>query len=670
MTSGAGTDYERMLSDHDARHRSYCERWGYDLRIVSTIPDYYPYETNWYKIDLILEALRSDQNSYIIYLDADAIIADFDVDLCSALPAYAWLGLVIHPYPWKRTIWHWNNGVMYIRCCPEALNFFELVKSLAGTELNDPSTFVEQGTVNHLLLNEPQYQSGLVILTHHWNVNIFNQPNDGAIVAAWHGSGPTDRRVEIMREWANNHPYPAAPMKMVPYVPSDLDKEFTNKNTIPDTTIGIVIVIHNCLELTKAAVASIKTRYPYRLYLIDDHSNEETKNWLSSVPNAIVFTDPERSTGLAWNWNLGISAALNDEMTHVLIVNNDIILHPEAIDALVKRINVGDAVLVSGFAASCNRPEDILSFNVTAIDDGGNAEYPCFMITSNALKRVGWFDEHYRCAYCEDTDYRSTIYHFGEREVCTRTAQYYHYLSSTIKEDSHLNEFIQVKANENRAYFRSKWGRDPVDDIPAMKALYYSVPFNCPDRAVKKNEISTARLADLYTAALQESSDISEHLNILYRMASCVDNVTSITADGAATSTAAFVYAMPKHCVIYCKLQTPQIIRLQCASKIAGLDYIYEQYRSAIEIDPTDLLFIDTIKTEEIITRELNEYAGHVRKYLIFHDTETFGCVGELPGSLGIWPAIARFVRQNPEWQLFKHYSHCHGLTILERRDW
>jgi GT2 family glycosyltransferase len=641
-------------------------RWGYDLRIVSTIPGGYPYEPNWYKIDLILESIRSGQNSYIIYLDADAIIADFDVDLCSALPDYAWLGLVIHPYAWKRTIWHWNNGVMYIRCSPESLNFFETVKSLAGTELNDRSTFIEQGTVNHLLLNEPRYQSGLVILTHHWNVNIFNQPNEGAIVAAWHGSGPTDQRAESMREWADNHPYPTVSAERGLCMSPELQNESTNGNTMPNAAIGIVMPVRNCLELTKAAVASIRTRHPFHLYFVDDHSNKETKNWLSTVPNATIFTDPEHSTGVAWNWNLGISAALIDGMTHVLIVNNDIILHPDAIDSMVRRTNLGDAALVSGIGVGCNAPEDILDLIVNDSSDGGNADYSCFMITAKTISKVGWFDEHYRGAYYEDTDYRAAIYHFGEREVCTHAAQYYHYISSAIKEDPNLNEAIQNKANQNHSYFRSKWGRDPINDIPAMKASYYPAPFNSPDSAVKKNELLGARLADLYAAAVEEGSDISEHISLLYKLASCVDHVTNLSSVGVESATA-FVQAKPEHCAIYCSLNSPGIVRLKCAAHFAGLDYIFAEFKRDIEIEQTDLLLIDAIHTEDVISCELSRYACRVKKYLIFHDTETFGLVGELPGSRGIWPAISNYMREHPEWQLLQHYSNCNGLTIFER---
>jgi GT2 family glycosyltransferase len=523
--------------------------------------------------------------------------------------------------------------------------------------------------MNHLLLDKPHYQSGFVALTHQWNVNIFNQPNEGAIVAAWHGFGSIAERAESMREWANNHPYPSGPTDRTPCALLCPKDELTGEDTIRKTNIGIVIPVRNCLELTKAAVASLKTRHPFHLYFIDDHSSEDTKTWLSSVPNATIFTDPEHSTGVAWNWNLGISAALNDGMTHILIANNDIILHPDAIDAITRRVNVGDAVLVSGLPVNCGAPQDVLNIDVTDTGDGEKAEYSCFMITADTIRRVGWFDENYQGAYYEDTDYRAAIYHFGEREVSTHTAQYYHYNSSAIKEDSDLNEVIQERASQNHNRFISKWGRDWIDDVRAMNALCYPAPFNHPDSAVKKNEIPTARLADLYQDALRESSDISEHLNILYRMASTVDSVTSISADNTAISTAAFVYAMPKWCITYCKLQAPEIIRLRSASKFAGLNYIYEQYRSGIEIEPTDLLFLDSIKTEEVITRELNEYADKVRKYMIFHDTETFGSVGELPGSRGIWPAIAGFVRQHSEWRLFQHYSYCHGLTILERRD-
>jgi len=57
-----------------------------------------------------------------------------------------------------------------------------------------------------------------------------------------------------------------------------------------------------------------------------------------------------------------------------------------------------------------------------------------------------------------------------------------------------------------------------------------------------------------------------------------------------------------------------------------------------------------------------------VRKYLVFHDTTTYGEVGQVPGSRGLWPAIEEFLGENSEWTLSARVQNNNGLTILARR--
>jgi hypothetical protein len=88
-----------------------------------------------------------------------------------------------------------------------------------------------------------------------------------------------------------------------------------------------------------------------------------------------------------------------------------------------------------------------------------------------------------------------------------------------------------------------------------------------------------------------------------------------------------------------------------------------------VEIEPTDLLFIDTWHVAQQIQEELRLHGDRSRRYLVLHDTETFGEKGETAGHGGIWPAIAAFVRQNPQWHLLHHFPHSNGLTVLSRME-
>ena len=83
-------------------------------------------------------------------------------------------------------------------------------------------------------------------------------------------------------------------------------------------------------------------------------------------------------------------------------------------------------------------------------------------------------------------------------------------------------------------------------------------------------------------------------------------------------------------------------------------------------IEPTDLLFIDTLHTYAQVKGELEKHGNQARKYIAFHDTVAFGIVGEDNGT-GINLAIQEWMRDNEHWRVLEHHENCNGLTILAR---
>lgn len=81
------------------------------------------------------------------------------------------------------------------------------------------------------------------------------------------------------------------------------------------------------------------------------------------------------------------------------------------------------------------------------------------------------------------------------------------------------------------------------------------------------------------------------------------------------------------------------------------------------EIEPTDLLFVDSDHRYEHVSRELR-MAKHVRRFIVMHDTnkERDRQFGD-----GVVPARDDFLKENPEWQMVYHADNCNGLSILER---
>jgi hypothetical protein len=92
-------------------------------------------------------------------------------------------------------------------------------------------------------------------------------------------------------------------------------------------------------------------------------------------------------------------------------------------------------------------------------------------------------------------------------------------------------------------------------------------------------------------------------------------------------------------------------------------------------IEPTDLLFIDTLHTYKQLSIELAKHGNQSRRYIIMHDTASFGRKDEQYSSCtpnwgiqGLIPAIEGFLRTNPHWRTVNQFNHNNGLTILERQ--
>jgi glycosyltransferase involved in cell wall biosynthesis/predicted O-methyltransferase YrrM len=175
-------------------------------------------------------------------------------------------------------------------------------------------------------------------------------------------------------------------------------------------------------------------------------------------------------------------------------------------------------------------------------------------------------------------------------------------------------------------------------------------------------------LKELFHRARASPSDINEHLDTLCRLARRCRHITEFGTRGGA-STTALLNARPAVLLTYDRERYWSVAVLEQAAQDAGRTRF--RFRQAdvlnVEIEATDMLFIDTWHTYEQLKQELALHAHKVRKYLVFHDTATFGEAGEAPGSRGLWPAIEEFLRDHPEWSLAARLENNNGLTILTR---
>lgn len=190
-------------------------------------------------------------------------------------------------------------------------------------------------------------------------------------------------------------------------------------------------------------------------------------------------------------------------------------------------------------------------------------------------------------------------------------------------------------------------------------------------------------LDEKFTYLSDKSSDINEHMPTLKKYAEECNHVTEMGVRWI-VSTYAFLAARPKT-MVSIDMQHPSnwgadIEEVENYAQEINCNYKFWQTNNLeIEIDKTDLLFIDTWHSYKQLKAELILHAPQVTKYIILHDTVLFGDNDEL-GSYDAWgweneydqkgllPAIDEFLENNKEWVRHEVFTNNNGLTILKRK--
>lgn len=181
-----------------------------------------------------------------------------------------------------------------------------------------------------------------------------------------------------------------------------------------------------------------------------------------------------------------------------------------------------------------------------------------------------------------------------------------------------------------------------------------------------------------FIKAKKTPSDINEHIDTLYNLALECEHITEMGVRNV-VSTWAFMLRNPKK-LVGIDLHTNDNVLI---AKEAYPKWEFIQADSTkIEINPTEMLFIDTLHIYTQLKKELNIHAKNVSKYIVLHDTNTYGFVDEptdwqtpeimenylVENKKGLQPAIIEFLNENKEWYLYKEYTNNNGLTILKRK--
>lgn len=185
-----------------------------------------------------------------------------------------------------------------------------------------------------------------------------------------------------------------------------------------------------------------------------------------------------------------------------------------------------------------------------------------------------------------------------------------------------------------------------------------------------------------YNIFCHKNSDINEHLPTLFCLSKECVHVTEMgVRDGKSTRAFLNSNVILRSYDLYLDEGVNSLF--QIAEKDYGKDVNYIMGDSTqVDIEETDLLFIDTWHQYNQLKQELDRHHSKVRKYIVFHDTHSFGIIGEknsgggdkiltetIENPIGILPAIIEFMIEHPEWKFYIHKKNNNGLTVIKRVD-
>lgn len=219
------------------------------------------------------------------------------------------------------------------------------------------------------------------------------------------------------------------------------------------------MLTHNCLELTKRAVASVQVQdVQTDIMIFDNRSTDGTIAWIESATiastnfNLNCFISSENE-GVSAGWNKVLRYYFSTPWMcdHVLVVNNDVVLPPWFYRELLSY----DAPFVSGF--SVGTMEEMGDTPPPRVPLTGGPDFSAFLIRRDTWEKIGPFDEGMK-HYASDCDYHIRAAQAGI-PLLTAHAPFYHERSSTLNHASPEDrDAILSQAHLDRKYFEEKWG--------------------------------------------------------------------------------------------------------------------------------------------------------------------------------------------------------------------
>ena len=189
------------------------------------------------------------------------------------------------------------------------------------------------------------------------------------------------------------------------------------------------------------------------------------------------------------------------------------------------------------------------------------------------------------------------------------------------------------------------------------------------------------KLQERYEQQLKSQGDMAPYLPVLKEYGSGCNHITEM-GFREGVSTWGLLASEPKTFITYDIFNR----NTNEHSSLSNCNFKFIKANTLeIEVEETDLLFIDTDHQYKQLRMELDLHSDNVRKYIIMHDTVIFGTkdagwrpdnyddykhlLEDYPNKEGLNAAIKDFLETNNKWKIDRVFYENSGLTILRRKE-
>jgi GT2 family glycosyltransferase len=233
----------------------------------------------------------------------------------------------------------------------------------------------------------------------------------------------------------------------------------------------IIIPVWNLKDYTERCVESIikNTDYPYRLIIIDNGSERETKEYLESLrldsrlPGYILIRN-EENLGYTHATNEGIEAS---DAEYVCLHNNDTIVMKGWLTEMVKVAELSPEIGIVNPASNNLGHRKPWYMSLEAYAERRRRIYParyiemataigfCYLIKREVINKIGILKEDYGLGNFEDTEYCIRAFRNGYKSVFAEGSYVWHAESASFD----LIENYEEMFKKNQKMFYEMFGR-------------------------------------------------------------------------------------------------------------------------------------------------------------------------------------------------------------------